>query len=167
MPGRFDPVELLRVLTAHDVRFVVVGGVAGTLAGSPIATRDLDLVYETSRENLDRLVEALVVLGSRYKDPAGRVVEPDTEKLLNFRVNLLTTDQGDLDLLRNIGAGLEYADLLPRTIEYDLGGLRIRAIDLETLIESKAFADRPKDRYALPFLQELLRLRRSRDEESS
>jgi predicted nucleotidyltransferase len=166
MPGRFDPVELLRALLAHDVRFVVVGGVAGTLAGSPIATRDLDLVYETSRDNLDRLVAALVTLRSRYKDPAGRVIEPDAQQLRDFRVNLLTTDHGDLDLLRNIGADLEYADLLPRTIEYDLGGLSVRAIDVETLIESKAFADRPKDRYALPFLHELLRLRRSRDQES-
>jgi hypothetical protein len=57
---------------------------------------------------------------SRYKDPAGRVIEPDAQKLRDFQVNLLTTDHGDLDLLRNIGADLEYADLLPRTIEYDL-----------------------------------------------
>ena len=92
MPGRFDPVELLRVLLDHDVRFVVVGGVAGNLAGSPIATRDLDL---------------------------------------------------------------------------DLGDFRIRAIDLETLIQSKVFAGRPKDHYALPFLRELLRIRESRDESSS
>jgi hypothetical protein len=44
MPAGFDPVELLRTLLDHECRFVVVGGVAWPLAGSPIATRDLDLV---------------------------------------------------------------------------------------------------------------------------
>jgi predicted nucleotidyltransferase len=160
MPGRFDPAELLRTLLDHGCRFVVVGGVAGTLAGSPVATRDLDLVYDRSPDNLDRLIAALTILEARYKDPAGRRVVPDAARLLTIRVSLLTTNRGDLDLLRLIGKDLEYEHLLDRTVDYDLGELRVQAIDLETLIEAKEYADRPKDRYALPFLRELLRLKR-------
>ena len=33
---------------------------------------------------------------------------------MTFRVNLLTTTKGDLDLLGTIGPELEYADLLDR-----------------------------------------------------
>jgi hypothetical protein len=75
-------------------------------------------------------------------------------------VNLLKTTKGDLDLLRTIGPELEYGDLLSRSVVYDLGELSVRAIDLETLITSKEHADRAKDRYALPFLRELLRMGR-------
>lgn len=32
--------EILEVLTRHGVEFVVVGGLAGVLHGSPIPTRD-------------------------------------------------------------------------------------------------------------------------------
>jgi predicted nucleotidyltransferase len=159
MPVRFDPVELLRALLRHEVRFVVVGGVAGTLAGSPVVTRDLDVVYDDSDENLDRLLAALGELEARYRDPAGRRVAPDAAKLSTFRVSLMTTTQGQLDLLRTIGDDLGYEALLSRTIEYDLGDLRVRAIDLETLIETKAYANRAKDLYALPFLRELVRRR--------
>lgn len=158
MPAPFDPVELLRVLVRHEVDFVVVGGVAGTLAGSPIATQDLDVVYSLAPENLERLTVALRHLAARYKDPAGRRILPDAAKLATIRVNLLTTERGELDLLRSIGRDLGYDELSGRSVEYDIGDVRIRAIDLATLIEAKEIADRPKDRYALPFLRELARL---------
>jgi len=146
---------------------IVVGGVAGALAGSPVSTRDLDLVYDTSPENLDRLVAALAKLRARYKDPAGRHILPDADKLAAFKVNLLTTDRGDLDLLRSIGKDLDYECLVSRTVEYSLEAFRILAVDLETLIEAKVFADRPKDHYAIPFLRELLELSKERGDDST
>jgi hypothetical protein len=39
----FDPLRLLRTLDAHEVRYVIIGGVAGALWGSPSATFDLDV----------------------------------------------------------------------------------------------------------------------------
>ncbi|HVS15868.1 MAG TPA: hypothetical protein VMV46_18240 [Thermoanaerobaculia bacterium] len=165
MPDAFDPVELLRILVDHDVRFVVVGGVAGTLAGSPITTRDLDVVYQLAPDNIERLVTVLGKLNARYKDPAGRTILPDAAKLATVRVNLLSTDRGDLDLLRNIGESLRYEALLSRSVVYDLGTFEIHAIDLETLIEAKEYANRPKDHHGLPFLRALLELHRKQNDE--
>lgn len=152
----FRPVELLRILIRHRADFVVVGGVAGNLAGSPVATADLDLVYDCTDANNERLLGALRELNARYKDPAGRWIVPDVGKLAAFRINLLVTDHGDLDLLQMIGENLRYQDLLSRSIPYTLEDLQLQAIDLETLIAAKEHADRPKDRYALPFLRQLL-----------
>lgn len=152
MSKPFEPIQILRLLAEHHIDAIVVGGVAGTLAGSPLATFDLDLVYSLDPSNLERLVRLLARLEARYRDPAGRVITPDCEKLATIRVNLLETNLGALDLLRSIGHGLEYPQLLARSVDYDLDGLTVRAIDVETLIEAKAFADRPKDRLALPFL---------------
>lgn len=51
--------ELLERLDRGKVRFIVVGGVAAILEGAPITTLDLDVVYERSPENLERLLEVL------------------------------------------------------------------------------------------------------------
>ena len=51
--------ELLRILSAAGVDFIVVGGVAAAAHGSPRSTQDVDVVYSRSRANLQKLVEAL------------------------------------------------------------------------------------------------------------
>lgn len=145
-------------MARHDAAVIVVGNVAGGLAGSPVNTRDLDLVYLVEAENCQRIAAALQEIGAIYKDPAGRQIEPTAERLGMYRINLLRSRLGDLDLLRSIGNELGYQELLSRSIEYDLEGMRVRAIDLETLIEAKRLANRPKDLLALPFLLETLRL---------
>ena len=65
---RFD--ELLRILCRHEVEFLVVGGVAAILQGSPLTTDDLDVVYSSSEDNTARLAAALADLEATYLDPA-------------------------------------------------------------------------------------------------
>jgi len=50
-PGRFDPVELLRVLCGHGVAFVAIGGFAAEVQGVSWSTLDLDIVIESREEN--------------------------------------------------------------------------------------------------------------------
>ena len=54
-----DFATLLRLLADAGVRFIIVGGAAATAHGSARLTQDLGVVYERSRENLERLVHAL------------------------------------------------------------------------------------------------------------
>jgi hypothetical protein len=69
---------------------------------------------------------------------------------------LFTTEHGSLDFLGEL-SGRGYAELLPNTLEVTLdGGLRLRLLDLETLIEVKAAAGRPKDMAVLPILRQTL-----------
>jgi hypothetical protein len=151
---------LLRVLLGHGVDFFVVGGVAAQLAGAPILTFDLDVLYDKSPENISRLLAALRELKARYRDPAGRHIEPDTTKLETFRINLLLTDLGALDVLGAIGSGLTYQDLVGRTISYELGETRVRVLELAAVIESKEQADRDKDRAVLPVLRQTLAMKK-------
>jgi hypothetical protein len=53
-----DFLEVLRVLVAHEIKFIVVGGVSAVLQGAPIATFDLDLVHSRDSENIQRLLRA-------------------------------------------------------------------------------------------------------------
>jgi hypothetical protein len=47
----------------HDVRYVVIGGVAASLHGVPRATFDLDLLMEPTPANARRLLDALLEAG--------------------------------------------------------------------------------------------------------
>jgi hypothetical protein len=38
-------------LVAHDVEFIVVGGVAAVLQGAPVVTFDLDILHRRTPEN--------------------------------------------------------------------------------------------------------------------
>jgi hypothetical protein len=160
MAGSRNPdfLGLLRALLRHEVAFCVVGGVAAQLAGAPILTFDLDILFEKTAGNLSRLLMALHDLEARYRDPAGRHIEPDLARLESVHLHLLLTRLGALDLLSTIGCGQTYRDLLDRTTVYKLGGLDVRVLDLAAVIESKEHADRDKDRAALPVLRQTLAL---------
>lgn len=59
--------ELLGHLADHQVRFVVIGGVALIARGVQRATEDLDIAYARDRENLKRLADALAPLHPRLR----------------------------------------------------------------------------------------------------
>ena len=64
-----NPLEILRLLAARRIDFIVVGMAAGVLRGAPTTTLDLDIVHRRSTENVSRLlVETLIEL----KEKAGR-----------------------------------------------------------------------------------------------
>jgi len=138
---------------------LVVGGVAAQLEGAPILTLDLDILFDKSPENFSRLLGALGELKARYRDPAGRHIEPDLGKLETHRMHLLLTDLGALDLLGSIGNGLTYQDLAGRTVTYELGQDRVRVLELAAVIEMKKYANREKDRAVLPVLQRTLEMK--------
>jgi hypothetical protein len=156
---------LLRVLCRCGVRFIVVGGVAAQLEGAPILTLDLDVLFENTPENVDRLLASLRELKARYRDPAERHIEPDAEKLRALRMHLLLTDLGALDVLSVIGSGLTYGDLAGRTVLYELGDLRVRVLELGAVIETKEQANRDKDRAVLPVLRQTLRMKRELEQD--
>lgn len=150
--------ELLRALDQHDVEFVVVGGVAAILEGAPVTTLDLDVVYRVEADNLERLAAALTALEARYRDPAGRNIQPTVVRLQGNRVNLLETSAGLLDVMQEIGAGWTYDELLPMARARAVADLTLLVLRLAAVIESKEAAGREKDLAMLPVLRRTLEL---------
>lgn len=161
-PVRFR--ELLRTLVDAEVEFVVVGGVAAVLEGAPISTFDLDVVYSVDEENLSRLGSVLRDLHATYVDPAGRSLEPTTERLGQGGHHLLRTDLGRLDLLASVGSGLTFDRLVEETRTHRIHGMAIRVLRLETLIATKESADRAKDRAVLDLLRSTLAERKGQED---
>jgi len=158
--------QLLDLLVRHEVEFIIVGGLAAVLEGVPIFTVDLDILHRPTDDNTERLLHALEEIHARYRDPAGRLILPNATRLRTNRFNLLTTDLGPLDVIGNLGAGFAYEDLEQRTHAYALEGLRVRVLDLASVIALKEVANRDKDRAVLPILRRTLELKlRERPEE--
>lgn len=147
---------LLRRFNEADVDFIVVGGVAGVLLGSPLPTDDVDLVYAKTDQNYERILPILEDLDAIFRGTLDKVFRPTRRDLELNRVNLFKTRLGKLDLLPTIGDGWTYSDLLPRSKSVEVDDFTIRVLSLEALIEAKTIADRPQDRAAIVFLRELM-----------
>ena len=152
--------ELVRMLSLAGVDFIIVGGVAAAAHGSPRTTQYIDVVYSRAPDNLSRIAGALQKYGAYLRGaPQGLPFRLDAATLaagLNFT---LTTSLGLIDLLGEITGGGRYEDLLPHSISVTLFGASCRVLDLDTLIDVKRAAGRPKDFEVIAEL-ELLRDRR-------
>lgn len=156
-PAAFDPIRAARTLQNHGVRFVLIGGFAGRLWGSPTLTNDLDLCYARDRANLVRLAAALKELKARLRD-----VPSDAPFLLDARTLeagdhfTFETRAGNLDIL-GLPAGVGDFDSLQRTAsEMEIArGLRVPVASLEDLIKMKRAAARPKDLIEVEILSAL------------
>jgi hypothetical protein len=137
---------LLKLLASSGVDFIVVGGMAATVHGSSRLTRDLDIVYRRSPENLARLSAALASTSPELRGaPPGlpfRLDPPTIKSGLNFT---LKTSLGDLDILGEITGGGRYEDLLPNCVRTRIFGVDCLCLNLEKLIEVKRAAGRPRD----------------------
>ncbi len=157
---QFQPEEMLRTLERHEVRYVLIGGMAATLHGSPLPTRDADICPAADPQNLEALAAGLREMGARIRTqdaPAGLPFACDAVFLRQMKLLNLTTRFGDLDLSFEPSGTGGYDQLSPRAVRYDLGdGLLIPVAALEDIIRSKEAANREKDRQALPTLRLLL-----------
>lgn len=153
MADEFDPQVALEALARHGVRFVVIGGIAANIHGSPVITGDLDVCYARERANLERLSDALHELHAKLRGPPADVpFLLDAKTLEAGDAFTFVTDAGPLDIL-GTPAGTEGFDALDRTaLEAEIHGTAIRVAALEDLIRMKRAAGRPKDRFALEHL---------------
>ena len=153
--------ELIRRLGAADVRFVVIGGFAGTVLGSPRTTINLDIVYARDAGNLARLAGALEPLAPRMRGaPDDLPFTLDVETLVRGLNFTLTTTLGDLDLLGEVVGGGTYEELLPNTQRLSVFDTEMAVVTLPQLIRLKRAAGRPRDLAALAELEALLEERR-------
>jgi hypothetical protein len=155
-PPASDFAEILRVLHAHKVRFIVVGGVGAVLQGAPISTFDLDIVHARSRANCARLVKALKTIGASYREHP-KPIFPTAALLESPGHHLLITRHGPLDVLGAIGEGRDYRQLSKSSQALVLEpGLRVRILRLPLLVEIKEETARGKDQAVLPILRQTL-----------
>jgi hypothetical protein len=151
---------MLEGLRHAQVRFVVVGGVAGAVHGSSRVTVDLDICYDTAPDAVDRLARLLAGWDAYPREyPPGLPFFMDARTLRDQPTLTLTTREGALDLLAHVAGIGDYAAALARSVEIPAFGMTFRVLTLPALIDSKRAARRPKDLDHLPELEAILALR--------
>lgn len=160
-----DPLEILRALERHRVRYILIGAAAARVAGAPVVTEDIDVTPAADRENLERLASALRELGARLRtaEPGGVAFQVDARTLSGAEMWTLTTSAGDLDLCFVPAGTRGYDDLRREASRERLGsGLSVPVASLRDVIRSKEAAGRDKDLAQLPLLRRTLERIRER-----
>lgn len=145
----FDPLGALRTLLAYKVDFVLIGGLAARLHGSPSVTNALDVCHERSVANLERVAAALEEMEAslRLPDPGERVEVAIDARLLMATENLtLITGFGAFDLLARPAGTEGYEDLIRDAVTVKLErALSVSIASIDDLIRMKRASGRPKD----------------------
>ena len=162
---RFDPAAICRILNEEEVDYVVIGGFASVVLGSPLPTEDIDVLPDRSMDNLARLSQALRRMNAMIRTEDEAVpARLDADFLANMPLMLnLVTDFGIVDLtFEPAGPNRGYADWnADASSEEIAAGLVVRVAALDDIIESKRAANRAKDHRALPYLESLREIRDS------
>lgn len=153
----FDPVALLGLLLRHRVRFVVIGGFAANLRGSPSTTFDLDICYDRAVDNCELLAAALLELHATLRGaPPDLPFQLDARSLRMGDSFTFNTELGALDCLGTPSGTTGYADLVEHATVYEIDdGVAVAVTSVDDLIRMKRAADRPKDRAEIEILAAL------------
>lgn len=121
----------------HEVRYVVIGGIAAVLHGVPRATFDLDILIDATPDNADRLLTALLEAGlaTAALTSVGEVL---ANEITIFR------DRVRIDVQTST-PGLVFAHAWGRRKTIEFERRRFFVVSREDLIASKRASARPVD----------------------
>ena len=129
--------DVFRCLSAHDVRYVVIGGVAAIVHGVPRTTFDVDLLIEATETNAARLLAALQDAG------IGSAALTTPHDILLHEITIFK-DVVRIDVQVRT-PGVTFADAWERKVQREVAGIRYWLLSREDLIAAKRAAGRPKD----------------------
>jgi len=129
--------DVFSSLQKHNVKYIVIGGIASVLYGVPRATFDLDILIEATKENAQNLLDALV------EARLGTASLISSQDLLKHEITVFK-DRVRIDVQTSTpGIDFENAWKNRETIEYQ--GQKFFIISKEDLIASKRAAGRDVD----------------------
>lgn len=160
MKGGF--LKLVERLTKGSVKFVLIGGFAGVVHGCTYVTQDIDICCDFSADNLLVLQKALKGLHPVHRMTPQRLkLKLTTESCARFKNLYLDTDIGQVDCIGFVQGLGNYEDIEPMSEIRDIGGgLRIRVLTVDSLIEARKAMNRPRDREAVLQLEAIKKMRK-------
>ena len=144
-----DYSDMLRALSACDVKFMLVGDYALGALGYPRATLDIDLWVMPSPENAVAVMRALKLFGA----PMADISEADfiSEGTI-FQIGVAPRR---IDIITKID-GVAFEDAFRRAKVVELAGASVRVLSLEDLLANKRASGRLKDLADVELLERLL-----------
>ncbi len=130
----------------HEVRYLVIGGIAAVLHGVPRATFDLDILIEASAANAERLLRALRAAGFGTADLI------DARGLLENEITVFS-DRVRIDV-QTATPGIDFAEAWERRETMEYRGQKLCVVSRPDLIAAKRAAGRPRDLEDLRILEQ-------------
>ncbi len=130
--------EFLKLCLKHEVRFMMIGGLAVIHHGHPRLTLDMDLWVERGLENGERIIQVLKDFG--FADPGVGPEDFAKEKQI-LRMGWKPTV---IELFNSI-PGVDFTDCYPRRVFVKMGRMQVPFIGLEDLKVNKRASGRLKD----------------------
>lgn len=131
--------ELLKLLEKHKVEYMIIGGYAVAFYGYPRFTKDIDIFFEVSEENIHKLIEALIDFGFPASD-----LKKDA---FIQKGNVITFGVAPVrvDLLNEIN-GIDYNEAKDHKIRGKYDDIEVYFIGKKELIKNKMSTDRLHDK---------------------
>jgi predicted nucleotidyltransferase len=169
MSDLFEYFEVLSTLNDHDVKYVLIGGLAANLWGSDNITQDVDVCYERDRQNIAALVKALKSMDAHLRGfPKGLPEIIDERSFQLGDTMTFDTKFGKFDCLATPSGTSGFADLAQHAALMDIGkGVTVLVADIDDIIRMKRTAGRAKDLSAVENLKVLKVMRRNLEEPAS
>lgn len=145
-PELEDLVELCRQLNESGASYLLIGGFAVILHGFVRGTKDIDLLVDSSRENIEKVKRALCYLPDRA---AEEILAEEVERYAVVRV----ADEIVIDLMAK-ACGIDYAEAMKSEgcQSFELEGVEIPLATKELLIRTKNTI-RPSDAMDVEYLR--------------
>ena len=131
--------ELLLLLRQNEVDFVVVGGYAVAFHGSPRFTKDIDIFYNITENNVAKIRKTLIEFGFSEEDiPVNSFTKEGN--ILSFGVEPMR-----VDLLNRID-GVTFSEVEAGKISGKYGKADVFFIGKKELLKNKTSTTRLKDK---------------------
>jgi predicted nucleotidyltransferase len=133
-----DLKEFFRLLNKNNVEYVIVGGYAVAFHGFVRATKDIDILFLATPENIRRLMAALVAFGivesllnpDDFSEP-GRILRIGSPPMM-------------IELINAIG-GVSFKEVWNNRVSGHYDDIEVPFISREHLLISKKYANRSQD----------------------
>lgn len=130
--------ELLQLLEKHKVEYVIVGGYAVAFHGYPRFTKDIDIFFRNSKENIDKIRTALIDFGF----PDGDLKEAlfvESGNIIQFGVSPLR-----VDIINEID-DVAFDEAISNCVRGRYGEIEVNFIGRIELIKNKKATGRDQD----------------------
>jgi len=141
--------RICQALNAAGARYLVIGGIACILHGYVRATTDLDLLIERTRDNAERVLDALAKTGYGFAREWG------ARELLARPITVIGDDPA-VDIF-TVAWTLKYEQAVGRAASARVEGVDIPFIGLDDLIATKR-TGRLQDAADIEVLEEIKRV---------
>ena len=147
-PASVDDLKLLlRALNDHGVDYLLIGGYALYALGYQRGTTDIDVVLRPTREQGERVKQALLLLPDK-------VSEELMPEWFTEGETIRVADAFVVDLMFS-ACGETYESLLPYAVTIDFENIPVRTLNLEGLLKTKQ-TSRDKDKLDRVILERAL-----------